>query len=201
MCITINKVKSSPSSNCSTVQSILRIKTLATSINSCSSTINTSEDYSISSSIISQESSRSSPSPPTTTVSPAVTFDHVEIRVYNIVVGDNPSCSHGPPISLGWEYDEELQDVPLEDYEQHRNGLRRVSTQMKMPSDLRRDTLRYWDVPTSEIIEAQKNCEVIQKQRFKTLAWEHRKENSLFLKLIVSPQRGLNRCLSVSKRK
>jgi hypothetical protein len=32
-----------------------------------------------------------------------VTFDCVRVRRYAIILGDNPSCSFGPPIQCGWE--------------------------------------------------------------------------------------------------
>jgi len=34
-----------------------------------------------------------------------VLFSLVEIREYPRILGDNPSCRSGPPISLGWDYD------------------------------------------------------------------------------------------------
>jgi hypothetical protein len=34
----------------------------------------------------------------------SVSFASLSIREYNIVMGDNPSCSYGVPISLGWNY-------------------------------------------------------------------------------------------------
>ena len=34
-----------------------------------------------------------------------VSFDQVSVREYNIELGDNPSCSMGPPLTIGWEFD------------------------------------------------------------------------------------------------
>jgi hypothetical protein len=37
-----------------------------------------------------------------------VTFDSVQVRFYSQTLGDNPSVSCGPPITLDWHYEEEL---------------------------------------------------------------------------------------------
>jgi hypothetical protein len=36
-----------------------------------------------------------------------VTFDSVQVRFYSQTLGDNPSVSCGPPITLDWNYEEE----------------------------------------------------------------------------------------------
>jgi BRCT domain type II-containing protein len=42
-----------------------------------------------------------------------VSFTNLSIREYNVELGDNPSCSFGVPISLGWDY-EEQEALPLD---------------------------------------------------------------------------------------
>ena len=42
-----------------------------------------------------------------------VSFNNLSIREYNVEIGDNPSCSCGVPISLGWDY-EEQEALPLD---------------------------------------------------------------------------------------
>jgi hypothetical protein len=50
-----------------------------------------------------------------------VSFGNMQIRQYNVAISDHPSCSHGPPIQLSWEYDKEkVISVPLESYEKSR---------------------------------------------------------------------------------
>ena len=48
-----------------------------------------------------------------------VSFENVEIRRYPMILGDNPSCRCGCPVSLGWEY-EEIPTISVDDYEDYR---------------------------------------------------------------------------------
>lgn len=109
--------------------------------------------------------------------SSSVCFKNVEIREYCITIGDNPSCTSGCPISLGWEYNENLQALPLDFFEANRVGRRRQIHQMKMPANMRYDTLRDWNVSTRDILVAQKQCEEVKKQRMNTLRKEQRRES------------------------
>ena len=45
-----------------------------------------------------------------------ISFTNLEIREYDLTIGDNPSVSYGPPVQLSWQYSQgETRD--LEDYE------------------------------------------------------------------------------------
>jgi len=47
-----------------------------------------------------------------------VKFSTIEVRQYERILGDNPGVSHGPPLSIGWEYYEERTIcVPVDEYE------------------------------------------------------------------------------------
>mmetsp|Transcript_5653 Transcript_5653/g.6939 ORF Transcript_5653/g.6939 Transcript_5653/m.6939 type:complete len:178 (+) Transcript_5653:66-599(+) len=154
-------------------KSILRIKSFAESINSIPSNSSLS-------------SSRS------------VQFDKVEIREYSITLGDNPSCSSGPPISLGWNYSDEEQSIPLEQYEQYRDGTRRVYHEMKVPSSLRHHILKEWNIPTREIITAQCECQVVQQQRNRTA---QKYQNNCRLKTFTSRiKKGARIIVCISKK-
>ena len=149
----------------SSVKSILRVKSLRDSLSS-----SISEDATADISLSSSSSSSSSSS------AGSVRFNDVKIREYYITLGDNPSCSSGPPISLGWHYNQEQQqDIELDLYEQHREGCRRVMHEMKVPAHIRHQMLRNWDVPTSEIMKTQTDCEEIKRQRIRTIKKQQRR--------------------------
>eukprot|EP00566_Odontella_aurita_P014813 CAMPEP_0113582972 /NCGR_PEP_ID=MMETSP0015_2-20120614/32233_1 /TAXON_ID=2838 /ORGANISM="Odontella" /LENGTH=341 /DNA_ID=CAMNT_0000487747 /DNA_START=49 /DNA_END=1074 /DNA_ORIENTATION=+ /assembly_acc=CAM_ASM_000160 len=56
-----------------------------------------------------------------------ISFSSIEIREYSITLGDHPNCSYGPPVSLGWEYN----DVGTVDMEKYDASKMSSSTQSK----------------------------------------------------------------------
>jgi hypothetical protein len=54
-----------------------------------------------------------------------VAFDTVTVREYGMILGDNPSCSYGPPVQLDWEYFERpVEDLDI--YEEARGDRRKL---------------------------------------------------------------------------
>ena len=60
-----------------------------------------------------------------------VVFDTIKIRSFAIVLGDNPSVTKGPPISIGWDYFAQCE-LPLFKFERSRPP-RRWKPQLKIP--------------------------------------------------------------------
>lgn len=98
-----------------------------------------------------------------------VQFLAVEIREYSQTLGDNPSVSYGPPISLDWEYDS-ADPVPLDDFEAGR-GKRRNLRQMMLNYYHRTNVLQHiLGFSEKELNAAQKAAEKIKGQRAMTKA-------------------------------
>jgi hypothetical protein len=51
-----------------------------------------------------------------------VTFGSVEIRLYDRICGEHPSCSSCDPLSIGWDVLECIS-LPVEEYENARNAI------------------------------------------------------------------------------
>ena len=75
--------------------------------------------------------------------SPNVAFSSLEIRSYNITLGDAPSLT-GPPISLDWGYDpNSTATYDVDYYESYRSNEapRRTKSELLMPASHRRELL------------------------------------------------------------
>jgi hypothetical protein len=94
-----------------------------------------------------------------------VKFQNIEIRQYGMTLGDNPSCTYGPPVSLDWDYNE-ANVLCLDEYEEAR-GRRRKSYQMQMNARHRRELLSQ-DFTEDEIKRTVKEVKAIKKNRERT---------------------------------
>lgn len=68
-----------------------------------------------------------------------VQFKQVTVRDYAMVLGDHPNCSWGPPVTLGWAY-EEYAPLEVDEYEFH-HALRRPLRQLTLSSINRTELL------------------------------------------------------------
>lgn len=98
-----------------------------------------------------------------------VSFDRIQIRNYDTVLGDNPCTYNGPPISLDWEYYEQ-EPVLIHDYESGREGYRRKTHEMRMPPLYRRRILEQSGTTPDEIKMREKEMKRIRKNRERTAA-------------------------------
>ncbi|KAG7353356.1 hypothetical protein IV203_034625 [Nitzschia inconspicua] len=69
----------------------------------------------------------------------SVVFDTIHFREFARALGDNPSTTHGPPLTLDWEY-KDAESVKVDEYEETRPP-RRITQQMLIPGIVREDIL------------------------------------------------------------
>eukprot|EP00588_Corethron_pennatum_P000711 CAMPEP_0194299024 /NCGR_PEP_ID=MMETSP0169-20130528/60497_1 /TAXON_ID=218684 /ORGANISM="Corethron pennatum, Strain L29A3" /LENGTH=317 /DNA_ID=CAMNT_0039049085 /DNA_START=547 /DNA_END=1500 /DNA_ORIENTATION=- len=125
----------------------------------------------------------------------SVHFSDVEIRNYPLVLGDNPCCSYGPPVCLGWEHSS-VDSTSLEFYEDNR-GKRRKLHQLKMNYYLRMHILKERKYSEMEIKAARKEASKTKLQReitIRTLPFFH------FEMAAESARRKLGRSFAPFKR-
>jgi len=100
-----------------------------------------------------------------------VSFSSLEIRTYNVTLGDAPT-SNGPPVSLGWDYDPDATvEQSIDHYENYRaEAPRRNKHEMLMPAAHREYLLmREAGFSRGEIKVAMYEAQRTAKQREKTV--------------------------------
>lgn len=96
-----------------------------------------------------------------------VSFGKLETREYSIALSDHPSCSFGPPISLGWDF-RDKEAVELETYEEQRSP-RRSMHQMLLSYNVRRYLLlKRAGYSHRELETAMQEVERVKRQRLVT---------------------------------
>ena len=96
----------------------------------------------------------------------SVHFGSVQIRQYDRVLGDNPGCSIGCPMSLGWNYTA-LDAISLDQFEDDR--INRPRRQLNMTSNMRRNILHYQlGYSHQEIDAVEEEIKTIKSQREKS---------------------------------
>merc|ERR1712238_553380 len=99
-----------------------------------------------------------------------VRFSTVNIREYNVCLGDNPSVARGAPISLDWQYGEEISHVfgDYEQQQQQQQAPERTTTEFKRTSLERIQLLKQIGYSRKEIQNATHRVQKIRQQRFQT---------------------------------
>lgn len=102
----------------------------------------------------------------------SVSFDAVQLRHYFQTIGDNPSVPNGPPVQLDWKYEEEVLEIPINEYE-CRERKWKYRSQMVMNYHKRRTLLTYYyGFTEEELKESEKLVKKIRWQRSITRALE-----------------------------
>ena len=100
---------------------------------------------------------------------PQVQFSTVEIRRYERILGDNPSCSAGPSISIGWKYDHEQTSVQLIDEYEYRRTRRLERSDMALSKDERFQLLLNLGYARKEISTSVRSNLKLKKKRRRTV--------------------------------
>jgi len=96
-----------------------------------------------------------------------VHFAAILIRDYERVVGDNPSCTIGPPVGIGWKYGE-TRVIDIDRYEASRYP-KRSTSRLILSREEREALLLNWGASFHDIIEAVRGNLKIKNQRRQTV--------------------------------
>jgi hypothetical protein len=110
----------------------------------------------------------------------SVNFSTIEVRSHPMIMGDNPSVSSGPPVTIDWEHqDVELFDVSA--YEESKPK-KRTKQEILIPAHLRESSLRDQGYARCEIAQVGKEINRIKKCR-NTVVSQHLFRKALFAKI------------------
>lgn len=100
----------------------------------------------------------------------SVQFTCVTVRNYNRILGDNPSCSKGPSISIGWQYNSYVAKMSIDKFEAIRYPYRASSTKSMMLSRYEREEiLKDLGYARSDIADAVRKNQKVKSQRRTTV--------------------------------
>lgn len=128
----------------------------------------------------------------------SVSFSTIEIRSYERVLGDNPSCSHGPAVSIGWQYEPDPITVELDEYEYYRSDDRLDGTALVLSRSEREDLLRELGYSRSAIADAVRTNVKIKNNRRQTV---HNLPVARFEEVAESARRKLKRIVLRKSKK
>ncbi|KAI2497546.1 hypothetical protein MHU86_16949 [Fragilaria crotonensis] len=83
-----------------------------------------------------------------------VQFGSVTVRGYQRIIGDNPSCKTGAPISIGWTVESETRHPTPEAHDLARGRAIRTSYELILPREVRHDMLLKLGYTEREIAQA-----------------------------------------------
>lgn len=93
----------------------------------------------------------------------SVSFDSVEINEHQVILGDNPSVSSGPPVTVAWE-SHESYTFSVDEYEES-HPERRFKSNMLLPRRVREELLTKAGYSRSQLVIAQRIVNRIKKER------------------------------------
>ena len=99
----------------------------------------------------------------------SVSFSTIEIRSYERILGDNPSCSHGPAVSIGWQYEPDPITVQVDEFEYYRAGDRLDGTALVLTRSEREEILEDLGYTRAAIADAVRTNVKVKNNRRQTV--------------------------------
>mmetsp|Transcript_14702 Transcript_14702/g.22972 ORF Transcript_14702/g.22972 Transcript_14702/m.22972 type:complete len:243 (+) Transcript_14702:110-838(+) len=97
-----------------------------------------------------------------------VAWGKVFIRTYERMLSDNPSCSSGPPVGIGWHYHHTDQQAHINHYEATKPESR-SEYELVLSREVRRDMLEEWGYTGSQLAQAVRSNIQTKNQRRRTI--------------------------------
>lgn len=110
-----------------------------------------------------------------TSLDKRVSFGHLQIRTYETILGDNPSCTGGPSLSIGWRYNPEHFHSTVDEYERTQDtryggfGIRPRDLDLVLLRPERETILLHTGYTQQDLAEAVRRLNKAKNQRRQTV--------------------------------
>eukprot|EP00934_Nitzschia_sp_Nitz4_P006011 Nitzschia sp. Nitz4//scaffold116_size91068//7581//10009//NITZ4_004946-RA/size91068-snap-gene-0.1-mRNA-1//1//CDS//3329533542//6001//frame0 len=94
-----------------------------------------------------------------------VRFGNIQLREHERAVGDNPSCSTGPPVGIGWRHSE-TKIINIDEFERERAHKPKCNV---LTRSKREELLLDWGISFNDIIDAIRTNIKVKNQRRQTV--------------------------------
>jgi hypothetical protein len=126
-----------------------------------------------------------------------VRFDKLTVREYEQILGDNPACTSGPSLTIGWSYTE-LGPLPIDDFESLRSR-RRSSRNLVLSRSVREKILRRAGYLNNEITEGVRRVNKARVERRQTV--NNLESHQIMEEAIESAAKKMKSLLFLSRKK
>ena len=132
-----------------------------------------------------------------------VSFSHLQIRTYETILGDNPSCTGGPSLSIGWRYNPEHFESTVDEYELKQDelyggpGIRPLDIDLVLHRSERESILLKLGYTQSDLAEAVRRLNKAKSKRRQTV---HNLPVMFLEEKVESCKRSLGRLFTTRQR-
>ncbi|GFH61574.1 hypothetical protein CTEN210_18050 [Chaetoceros tenuissimus] len=128
--------------------------------------------------------------------SSSVDFSHATVRLYSMILGDNPACRDGPPITISWHYSKEfIYTIPHDKEDKCQKDIGKLPDDLQLTSEERITILQNQGFTFGEIQRCTLKTNCARAERIETLK-RLQQQNILFrVKNFLVPKREKNKLI------
>ena len=122
-----------------------------------------------------------------------VNFSHATVRLYSIILGDNPACANGPPITISWCHNEEFTYTIPHDEDNCQHDIGKLPDDLQLTSEERVNILQNQGFTFGEIQRCTLKTNCARAERVETVKQLTRRNVLARFKNFMTPKREKNK--------
>lgn len=129
------------------------------------------------------------------TCSSTVNFSHATVRLHSMILGDNPACTDGPPITISWHHNKEFT-YAIPHYEAEcQNDMRKVPNDLQLNSEERINILQNRGFSYGEIQRCTLKTNYARAERLETIKRLQQHHILIRFKNFLAPKQKKNKSM------